>query len=146
MGGRRNDYGCFSYKCRAVSAHRFSLSIHKEQPAGKTWALHKCDNKICVNPDHLYWGDSADNIRDAMERGLVPTGSRNGTHTKPESLRRFEDHHSAKLTKADVIKIGKMVRSGVSKHLIAKKYGVHLATVYKAAYRAAKLMAGKTET
>jgi hypothetical protein len=33
------------------------------------WVLHHCDNRRCVNPDHLYIGDVKDNSRDAVVRG-----------------------------------------------------------------------------
>jgi len=33
-------------------------------------ALHHCDNKICVNPDHLYIGTRSQNAKDAFDRGL----------------------------------------------------------------------------
>ena len=36
---------------------------------------HTCDNKRCINPDHLIVGSQGDNIRDAFERGLLPVGS-----------------------------------------------------------------------
>src|SRR2546427_4409486 len=35
------------------------------------WVLHKCDNKKCFNPEHLYLGTVIDNARDAIERGLM---------------------------------------------------------------------------
>jgi transposase-like protein len=35
------------------------------------WILHHCDNPPCVNPNHLYAGTSAENIRDAVVRGRM---------------------------------------------------------------------------
>ena len=50
-------------------AHRLSYEIHHgEIPEGKL-ILHSCDNKRCVNPDHLSVGDHSRNIKEAWERG-----------------------------------------------------------------------------
>lgn len=39
--------------------------------------LHKCHNRCCVNPDHLYFGDHEDNMRDRAASGNSK-GIRNG--------------------------------------------------------------------
>ena len=55
----------------ARPAHRAAYHLFiGEIPAGM-WVLHSCDNKWCVNPDHLRVGDRTDNARDASERGRL---------------------------------------------------------------------------
>lgn len=54
---------------RCVTASRYSCELaHGKIPDGMQ-ALHKCDNKLCVNPDHLYIGTRSDNANDAFARG-----------------------------------------------------------------------------
>jgi len=43
------------------------------------WILHKCDNRLCVNPEHLYAGTRRDNSNDVITRGRL-RGSKN-THS-----------------------------------------------------------------
>jgi hypothetical protein len=39
---------------------------------------HKCDNRMCINIDHLEVGEQIDNVRDAVERGRNVFGERHG--------------------------------------------------------------------
>lgn len=57
-------------KFQNILAHRLSyeLATRKEVPEGK-WALHRCDNPGCVNPEHLFLGDKFANVNDMHRKG-----------------------------------------------------------------------------
>jgi hypothetical protein len=73
--------------------------------------LHKCGNRKCCNPDHLYDGTYQDNRRDSEVHGTAPLGSRHG---------------QSKLTEKQVLAI----RRDLRRHwVIADQYGVARTTV-----------------
>ena len=53
-------------KGRAVNAGRVIMGVI-DDPA--VWVLHRCNNPLCVNPDHLYLGTPYDNTMDKLEAG-----------------------------------------------------------------------------
>lgn len=71
---KAREYGLFTWLNRKlVTAHRASWCIHHgEFP--KKFVLHKCDNPLCVNPDHLFLGDVKDNARDMIVKGRKCNG------------------------------------------------------------------------
>lgn len=75
-------YGAFSIKHRQISAHRASYLAHFGGIPEGAYILHKCDNKPCVNPRHLYAGSASDNTRDTVARGQHYSMNRGKTHCK----------------------------------------------------------------
>lgn len=66
-GTSGNGYGAFMLNGKHITAHRFSWILHRGEP--RLHILHKCDNPICVNPDHLFEGTNLDNIKDRVSKG-----------------------------------------------------------------------------
>lgn len=54
---------------RNLSAHRVSYELHNGLIENGKHILHSCDNKKCVNPNHLRQGTGKENVQDAIERG-----------------------------------------------------------------------------
>ena len=77
-GTIRSGYGRFSKDGKMKTAHRVSWEIHNG-PINGLLVLHKCDNKCCVNPEHLFLGTQRDNVRDMInkKRHKVLKGSAN---------------------------------------------------------------------
>lgn len=73
----KDGYGLFDFKGKAQRAHRFSLEYLGKGLSKDNYSLHKCDNRCCVNPDHLYEGTQQDNMRDMVERGRSYKGTNN---------------------------------------------------------------------
>lgn len=61
-------------------AHRVAYEHHHGPiPPGQV-VRHRCDNRRCVNPQHLELGSHSDNVQDMLKRGRgnPPRGQRNG--------------------------------------------------------------------
>ena len=107
-------YGRVYKDGKSKKAHRVEWEKANGPIPDGLCVCHRCNNKGCVNPDHLYLATSRQNTIDAYKDGLI-------------KCRVGEEHQNSKLTEADVLEIratdislGKgAIKYGVSKRLIS---------------------------
>ena len=110
-------YGNIRFEGRAHKAHRISFLL-----ANGYWpkpcCCHSCDNRLCVNPNHLWEGTNAQNINDKVQKGR---------QSKGEILaKRGEANPAAKLTKKQVKDIRNRRTEGEKLVPLAEEYGVSI--------------------
>jgi hypothetical protein len=70
-GSIRAGYGVFWDGKKNVSAHRWSYEYHKRKISNGKVICHRCDNPLCVNPEHLFQGTHKRNMEDASSKGRL---------------------------------------------------------------------------
>lgn len=104
---------------KTVRGHRYEWSkVNGPIPKG-TVIKHSCDNRGCVNLNHLELGTQSDNLKEMYERG------RQGKRNFPKG----EKHHSTKLTQEQVNEIRSMEYYKGFYSQMAVKYGVTRPTI-----------------
>jgi predicted XRE-type DNA-binding protein len=119
----KHGYGRVSWHGKKRLSHRVALHIYGVlvDLDDALCVLHRCDNPLCCNPDHLFLGTKKDNTQDAMRKGrqVLP-------HAKGESS------GNAKLTNSQAKEIRQLYKSGeLSQQKIADMYGLNQMSISK---------------
>jgi hypothetical protein len=130
-GYGRLGIGDMSKDGRMVLAHRVAWELTRGAIPFGLYVCHRCDNRPCCNPDHLFLGTARDNAMDASIKGRIAriTGARHGSKTHPERIARGERHGISKLTEADVRDVRSAIARGAPTRRIAASYSVCKNTV-----------------
>lgn len=141
-----DGYGHLKVNGKLKGAHVASYMLHYGNVQAGMCVCHKCDNRACVNPNHLFEGTHQDNIRDRFLKGRSAAGDKNGSRTHPESRPRGASHHwqvkpwtrptgdrngRAKLTPEQVAVIKSALEGGAQCASLAKQYGVSWTAIKK---------------
>jgi DNA-binding transcriptional regulator YiaG len=117
------------------SAHRLSYHAAFGPIVGDLDVCHRCDNRRCFRPDHLFLGTAKDNIRDMFKKNrqqnyeiskLKRSGDRHWSRFSPGKISRGEMKSTAKLTDEIVRAIRSSDKSTAE---LARIYGTSETTV-----------------
>lgn len=79
-------YGAFRYNGKKVNSHRMAWRLVNGEIPDGLLVCHKCDNRLCCNPSHMFLGTHLDNNRDMIAKGTFATGKRSGAWTHRNEL------------------------------------------------------------
>ena len=112
-------YGNVAWHGRVYTTHRIAawltgLISDPAAPKNKRdtgFVLHKCDNRKCCNPSHLFIGTQADNLLDAYQK-------------KRKAQPKGQHHANAKLTNYQAKVVREAYAKGATQTELATVYGV----------------------
>jgi len=106
------------YRKGSIGAHRASYMINKGPIPKGMVVMHTCDNRACVNPNHLKLGTHKENTQDMMRKGRhrfqAPLGERSSLSKITEAAARFIKKHTE-----------------IPAHEIAEAFGIKYCAVWR---------------
>jgi hypothetical protein len=133
FGCGSHGYGQFYLeKGKPLLVHRYSWELEHGHIPNGLYVLHKCDNKKCVRPSHLFLGTQKQNIADMFSKGRQ--------HDRKSCTPKGDKNPTTKVSDAQVEEIRKIFIPGTRQkpgnaYELANKYGVTPQCIYQFARR-----------
>lgn len=97
-------------------AHRIAYKLTRGSIPKGLHICHKCDNRKCIHPDHLFAGTQLDNMLDCKRKGR-------------KARLKGEENPFSRLTNKDVLEI-KQLKGFLPGTEVAKMYGMGKSMIY----------------
>lgn len=114
-----DGYARLKTQKKNISAHIFAWMLFVGEIPSRMIVCHKCDNRKCCNPKHLFLGYPIDNSTDMVKKNRQAKGHNNGNSI---------------LNIADVLEIKNRLKNGETSYKISKDYPVNMSTIYSIKY------------
>jgi hypothetical protein len=113
---RRSGYGEIGSggRERSLLAHRAAWICARGPIPDGLFVCHRCDNRLCVNVEHLFLGTAIDNVRDMCAKGR-------------------QSRHMMKLTASAIAKVKRLRRQGMSAEAVGRLFNVAASTIRRRA-------------
>ena len=122
-------YGSVRFMGRKRSVHRVAyflamgkieIDAPKDRKSSNQFVLHRCDNRRCCNPLHLFLGSYRDNMRDCAQKGR---------RTTP----RGESNYQAALTNSQAEHIRSLLAAGYTRRQAQEQFKVSESVIERVA-------------
>lgn len=114
----KGGYGNLKINGKVEIASRIAYILSYGKIPDGLFVLHKCDNRCCVNPAHLFLGTQKDNVDDMTEKGRDIKSNN-------------ENHHWCKLKNEDVESIRMFPKFYGYKKILTKRFNISSSQIEK---------------
>jgi len=115
-----NGYTTIYFGEKLLLGHRASWMLHHGKIPDGLFVLHKCDNRKCTNPEHLFLGTAKDNVHDMIKKG----------RKKQSPGLSGEKNPTSKLTHNEVCEIRRLLDSSCTQSSLARKFHVTRSAIW----------------